>query len=68
MNFITGQIEEIYVEEGTATARVNVRGVKVRVPLTFLLEARVGDTILIESGVAISKVESEHEKELHKEA
>ncbi|MEK6754846.1 MAG: HypC/HybG/HupF family hydrogenase formation chaperone [Bacteroidota bacterium] len=60
MNFVTGQIEEIYVEEGTAMARVKVHGAFMRVPLTFLLDARVGDTILIESGVAISKVESEH--------
>jgi len=67
MNFITGDIEEIYVEDGSAIARVNVRGAMVRVPLTFLLEAKVGDTILIESGVAISKVEPEQAQELHKE-
>jgi hydrogenase maturation factor len=30
----------------------------------FVLDARVGDLILIESGVAISKVEAEHPQEM----
>jgi hydrogenase maturation factor len=39
--------------------KVNVRGAYVKVPLTFLLQAKVGDTIVIESGVAISRSESQ---------
>ena len=36
---------------------VNVRGALLRVSLTFLTEAKIGDTVLIESGVAISRTE-----------
>jgi len=64
MNFVTGQIEEIYVEGGSAMARVKVHGAYMRVPLMFVLDARVGDLILIESGVAISKVQAEHPQEM----
>jgi hydrogenase maturation factor len=63
MNLITGYIEEIYVQEGTTIGKVNVRGAYLKVPLTFLLDARVGDTILIESGVAISKTHQEEPSE-----
>jgi hydrogenase maturation factor len=57
MNLISGQIEEIYVHEGMTMGKVNVRGAFLRVPLTFLMDAKISDTIVIESGVAISKTE-----------
>ncbi len=57
MNLLSGQIEEIYVAEGTTMGRVRVGHAFLRVPLTFLIEAHVGDTVLVESGVAISRVE-----------
>lgn len=57
MNIMTGEIIEIYIEDGTVMAKVRVRGAYVRVPLLLLMDAKVGDRILIESGVAISKVE-----------
>ena len=38
-------------------AKVSIGGTYIRVPLTLLMEARVGDEILIESGIAISKTE-----------
>ena len=60
MNIITGKIEEIFVSEGMTMGKVSVRGAYLRVPLTFLMSAEVGDTIVIESGVAISKSEQEH--------
>jgi hydrogenase maturation factor len=59
MNIITGQLEEIYVTDGMTMGRVSVRGAYVKVPLTFLMSAKVGDTIVIESGVAISRSEQE---------
>jgi hydrogenase maturation factor len=59
MNLISGRIEGIYVREGMTMGKVNVRGACVKVPLIFLTEARIGDTIVIESGVAISKTEEE---------
>ena len=63
MNLLPGQIEEIYEHEGMAMGRINVRGALLKVSLTFLMDAKVGDTIPIESGVAISKTELEHAKE-----
>ena len=62
MNLISGRIEEIYVREGVTMGKINVRGAFVKVPLMFLTEAKVGDTIVIESGVAISKTEEESPK------
>ena len=59
MNLVSGQIEEIYVHEGMTIGKVNVRGAFLRVPLTFLMDAKIGDTIVIESGVAISKTDPE---------
>lgn len=57
MNLLSGQIEEIYVADGTTMGRVRVGHAFLRVPLTFLIEAHIGDTVLVESGVAISRVE-----------
>ena len=57
MNLLSGRIEEIYVVDGTTMGRVGVGHAFLRVPLTFLIEAHVGDTVLVESGVAISRVE-----------
>lgn len=62
MNVISGRIDEIYIEEGVTMARVHVGSAYTRVPLMFLMEGKVGDTILMESGVAISKVENESTK------
>jgi hydrogenase maturation factor len=64
MNVIQGQIEEIFVNDGMTMGNVSVRGAYVKVLLTFLMSAKVGDTIVIESGVAISKLEQEHVSEI----
>jgi hydrogenase maturation factor len=63
MNFVQGEIDELYVESGIEMAKVRVHGAFLRVPVTFLIDAKVGDTILIESGVAIAKVESDRSPE-----
>ena len=63
MNLLTGTIEEIYVEECTTMARVSVKGAHIRVPLYFLPEAGVGDVVLIESGVAISRIQPQNIEE-----
>ena len=57
MNLVTGKIAEIYIEGGITKARISVGGAQCRVIMTLLMDARVGDEVLIESGVAISKVE-----------
>jgi len=64
MNLLSGQIEEIYVHEGMTMGTINVRGALVKVSLTFLMDAKIGDTVLVESGVAISKTELEQTKEI----
>jgi hydrogenase maturation factor len=63
MNIMTGQIEEIFVNEGMTMGKISIRGAYLKVPLTFLMEAKVGDKIVIESGVAISKSEQEQPNE-----
>jgi hydrogenase maturation factor len=63
MNLIKGKINEIYVESGTMMAKARFHGAYRRVAVTFLIDAKVGDMILIESGVSISKVEAEYSQE-----
>jgi hydrogenase maturation factor len=63
MNLLTGTIREIFIKGGNPMARVSVRGAIMQVPLLFVAEARVGDEILISSGVAISIVRQEQQKE-----
>ncbi len=57
MNLITGRIQEIYIEGGITRARVSVGGAQIRVVMTFLIDAHVGDVVLVDSGVAISRVQ-----------
>lgn len=63
MNLVTGRIVELYIEGGTTKAKVSVGGAHFRVIMTFLMEAHVGDEVLIESGVAISRVEPIKQRE-----
>jgi len=57
MNLLSGQTEEIYVHDGMAMGKINVRGAITKASLTFLMDAKVGDVVLIESGVAVSRTE-----------
>ncbi len=63
MNLITGEIVEIFVEDGMKMAKARVGGAFMRVSLQVLPEAQVADQILIESGVAISKMEPQKPEE-----
>jgi hydrogenase maturation factor len=63
VNLLTGVLEEIYVHDGTTMGRVSIKGATIRVPLMFLPDAVVGDTVLIESGVAISRVQTQNTEE-----
>jgi hydrogenase maturation factor len=65
MNIVSGEIREIYAQEGMTMAKVKVKGAYLHAPVLFLPEAIVGDTVLVESGVIISKVE-EHPQEERK--
>ncbi len=57
MNLVSGRVEEIYEQGGIMMGRVNVRGAIIRASLALLLEVQVGDVVLVESGVAISKID-----------
>lgn len=59
MNLFTGEIVEIYAEGGITMGKVRVGGVLLRVPLKLLPESKVGDMILMGSGVALSIIETE---------
>jgi hydrogenase maturation factor len=56
MSPLTGEIVEIYSDTWTTMAKVRVDGAFMRVPLQFLSDAKVGDRIMVEGGVAIAIV------------
>jgi len=58
VNVVSGKIVEIYLDGGIAKAKVSVGGAHIRVPLMLLLEAHVGDEIVIQSGLALSRVDA----------
>jgi hydrogenase maturation factor len=59
MRLITGEIVEVYPDGQNLMARVCVAGAFMRVPVILLPDVKVGDHVLIESGVAIAKVTSQ---------
>ena len=63
MNLLTGRIAEIFIEGGITRAKVSVGGAIFKVAMMLLMDARVGDRVMVESGVAISKVDSSEEEE-----
>ena len=63
MNIVSGVIREIVVEGGMPLARVSVEGALIKVPLVFVKDAVVGDTIVISSGVAISRMQDHQQSE-----
>jgi hydrogenase maturation factor len=63
MNLITGEVVDIYVDGWKTMGRVRISGALMHVPMMFLPDAKVGDRILIDSGVAIAKVESRQSEE-----
>jgi len=56
MHPLTGEIVEIYLENGSTTAKVRVDGSYITVPLLLLMNARVGDHLRIDAGIALSLV------------
>jgi hydrogenase maturation factor len=58
MNLVAGEIVEIYTDNETTMAKIRVRGAYLRVPLTLVPWVRVGESILVESGIAIAKIEN----------
>lgn len=56
MNVLTGKIVEIFIEDGRAVGKVRVGGAITNVPLMLLMNAKVHDHVVIQSGIALSKV------------
>jgi hydrogenase maturation factor len=63
MNLVTGRIVEIYIEGGATKAKVNVGGALFKVMMTLLMDARVGDNVLVDSGIALSTIDQIEMKE-----
>ncbi len=59
MHFVTGELVEIYEEDGLRMGKLRVAGTITRVVLTLLPEAQAGDVVLVHAGVAISQVRPE---------
>lgn len=61
MSVLTGEVVEIYIEDGKSIGKVNVGGAFIHITLMLLLDVKVGDWILIDSGIAISRIEEEEQ-------
>ena len=59
MNVLTGEIVEIYLEDGKTMGKVRVGDATADVGLTLLMAAKVRDRVLIDSGIALSVVEED---------
>jgi hydrogenase maturation factor len=64
MSLLSGEIVEIYSESDILTAKVSVHGAYTKAVLMFLPGARVGDRVLIDSGVALALVQTQLPEEL----
>ncbi len=63
MNTITGVLEELYIENGTTKGIVKTDNGNRSVPLFFILNARAGDTVVIDAGIATTVHPQEEENE-----
>ena len=59
MILFVGRIEGVREDEQGRHADVSVRGARVEVALDVLPEARVGDSVLVHAGVALSILRDE---------
>ena len=55
--FYTGQISEIFQQDGLRFGRLRVGGAITRIVLELVPEVKVGDTVLVHAGVAVSKID-----------
>jgi hydrogenase maturation factor len=56
-NRMSGKIVEIYVNEGSTRGKVLVDGSYLHVPLFLIMNAHVGDHVVIDAGIAIRKID-----------
>lgn len=56
MTLVTGKIVEVDEDGGYRMGKVSVDGAVIRVPLMLVPDARLGDVVLMEGGVAVGVV------------
>ncbi len=56
---VVGEVVELREGPAGLDGRVSVRGAVVEVAFDFLPDARVGDTVLFQAGVAFARVQEE---------
>ncbi len=56
---VVGEVVELREGPAGVDGRVRVRGALVEVAFDFLPDARVGDTVLFQAGVALARVQEE---------
>jgi len=54
---MNGEIVEIYIRDGSTLAKVRVDGSYFHVPLLLLMNARVGDHVIIDAGIALNRID-----------
>ncbi len=59
MGVMSGKIDEIYLEDGKPKASVRIGSATVRVDLLLLMDAKVDDRVLFDSGMALSKIDDQ---------
>ncbi|MGA7162129.1 MAG: HypC/HybG/HupF family hydrogenase formation chaperone [Bacteroidota bacterium] len=59
MGVLTGKIVEIYLEDGRTMGRIRVGAATTNVGLMLLMEAKVHDRVIFDSGIALSKIKEE---------
>jgi len=59
MGVMSGKIDEIYVEDGKPKASVRIGNATVRVDLLLLIDAKVNDRVLFDSGLALSRIDDQ---------
>ena len=56
---VVGEVVELREGAAGVDGRVSVRGALVEVAFDFLPDARVGDTVLFQAGVALARLQEE---------
>ena len=59
MNLFVGRIREIRDNAAERGGQVDVRGARIEVALDLVPEARIGDSVLVHAGVALSVLRGE---------
>jgi hypothetical protein len=59
MKGTVGEILEIYIQGGTTMGMIRVKGDITDVPLMLVMDAKRGDRVVIESGIAVSSAHPE---------